>query len=148
MGRICVAWVWNRDGTEKLVNGKQHCVWFVPTGMKGLPQNVLLNFRLEFPKSDLTIYLPSGISEIFCQMESTPGFHTVDSGIQYLEYGFFVSWAVLWISNSWKFPRLWIPRAKIFWIPESTGRRFASICLLRCHSKAHSKRDTWTTYSQ
>ena len=34
--------------------------------MKGLPQNVLLNFRLEFPKSDLTIYLPSGISEIFC----------------------------------------------------------------------------------
>ena len=42
--------------------------------MKGLPQNVLLNFRLEIPKSDLTIYLPSGISEIFCQMVSTPGF--------------------------------------------------------------------------
>ena len=42
-GRICVAWVWNREGTEKLVNGKQHSVWFVPTGMKGLPQNVLLN---------------------------------------------------------------------------------------------------------
>ena len=40
--------------------------------MKGLPQNVLLNFRLEFPKSDLTIYLPSGISDIFCQMVSTP----------------------------------------------------------------------------
>ena len=40
--------------------------------MKGLPQNVLLNFRLEFPKSDLTIYLPSGISEIFRQMVSTP----------------------------------------------------------------------------
>ena len=40
--------------------------------MKGLPQNVLLNFRLEFPKSDLTIYLPSGISKIFCQMVSTP----------------------------------------------------------------------------
>ena len=39
--------------------------------MKGLPQNVLLNFRLEFPKSDLTIYVPSGISEIFCQMVST-----------------------------------------------------------------------------
>ena len=71
-GRICVAWVWNREGTEKLVNGKQHSVWFVPTGMKGLPQNVLLNFRLEFPKSDLTIYLPSGISEIFCRMVSTP----------------------------------------------------------------------------
>ena len=35
-------------------------------------QKVLLNFRLEFPKSDLTIYLPSGISEIFCQMVSTP----------------------------------------------------------------------------
>ena len=71
-GRICIAWVWIREGTEKLVNGKQHSVWFVPTGMKGLPQNVLLNFRLEFPKSDLTIYLPSGISEIFCQMVSTP----------------------------------------------------------------------------
>ena len=41
--------------------------------MKGLPQNVLLNFRLEFPKSDLTICLPSGISEIFFQMVSTPG---------------------------------------------------------------------------
>ena len=40
--------------------------------MKGLPQNVLLNFRLEFPKSELTIYLPSGISEIFCQMVRTP----------------------------------------------------------------------------
>ena len=71
-GRICVAWVWNREGTEKLVNGKQHSVWFVPTGMKGLPQNVPLNFRLEFPKSDLTIFLPSGISEIFRQMVSTP----------------------------------------------------------------------------
>ena len=56
-----------------MVNGKQHSVWFVPTGMKGLPQNVLLNFRLEFPKSDLTIYLPPGISEIFCQMVSTLG---------------------------------------------------------------------------
>ena len=55
-----------------MVNGKQHSVWFVPTGMKGLPQNVLLNFRLEIPKSDLTIYFPSGISEIFCQMVSTP----------------------------------------------------------------------------
>ena len=67
-GRICVAWVWNREGTEKLVNGKQHSVWFAPTGMKGLPQNVLLNFRLEFPKRGLTINLPSGISEIFCQI--------------------------------------------------------------------------------
>ena len=56
-----------------MVNGKQHSVWLVPTGMKGLPQNVLLNFRLEFPKSDLTIYLPSGISEILFQMVSTPG---------------------------------------------------------------------------
>ena len=41
--------------------------------MNGLPQNVLLNFRLEFPKSDLTIYLPPGISEMFCQMVSTLG---------------------------------------------------------------------------
>ena len=62
------------SGTEKLVNGKQHSVWFVPTGMNRLPQNVLLNFRLEFPKNDLTIYLPFGISEIFCQMVSTLGF--------------------------------------------------------------------------
>ena len=67
-----VAWLWNQERTEKLVNGKQHSVWLVPTGMKRLPQNVLLNFRLEFPKSDLTIYLPSGISEIFRQMVSTP----------------------------------------------------------------------------
>ena len=72
-GRICVAWVWNQEGTEKLVNGKQHSVWFVRTGMNGLPQNALLNFRLEFPKSDLTIYLPSGISDIFCQVVSTLG---------------------------------------------------------------------------
>ena len=58
---------------KKLVNGKQHSVWFVPTGMKGLPQNILLNFRLKFPKRGLTIYLPSGISEIFRQMVSTQG---------------------------------------------------------------------------
>ena len=64
-----------RSGTDKLVNGKQHSVWFVPTGINGLPQNVLLNFRLEFPKNDLIIYHPSGISEIFCQMVSTQGFH-------------------------------------------------------------------------
>ena len=52
--RIWVAWVWNREGTEKLVNGKQHSVWFVPTGMK----NLVLYFRLEFPKSDLTTFHP------------------------------------------------------------------------------------------
>ena len=69
---LCVAWVWNRDGTEKLINGKQHSVWFVPTEMNGLPQNVLLNFRLEFSKIEFTIYLSSGISEIFCQMVSSP----------------------------------------------------------------------------
>ena len=46
--RICVA-----SGTEKLVNGKQHSVWFVPTGMNRLRQNVLLNlpsFHPGFPK--------------------------------------------------------------------------------------------------
>ena len=48
--------------------------------MNGLPQNVLLNFRLEFPKSDLTIYLPSGISEIFCQVVSTLGLGKVGVG--------------------------------------------------------------------
>ena len=32
--------------------------------MNGLPQNVLLNFRLEFPKSDLTIYLPSTLRAV------------------------------------------------------------------------------------
>ena len=61
---------------KKLVNGTQNSVSFVPTGMNGLPQNVLLNFRFEFPKGDLTIYLPSGVSEIFCQMViSTQGIH-------------------------------------------------------------------------
>ena len=40
--------------------------------MNGLPQNVLLNFRLEFSKIEFTIYLPSGISEIFCQMVNSP----------------------------------------------------------------------------
>ena len=48
--------------------------------MNRLPQNVLLNFRLEFPKSDLTIHLPSGISEIFCQMVSTLGLGKVGVG--------------------------------------------------------------------
>ena len=67
---LCKARLEPRRNRE-MVNGKQHSIWFVPTGMNGLPQNVLLNFRLEFPKSDLTIYLPSGISEIFCQMVST-----------------------------------------------------------------------------
>ena len=69
-GRICVAWVWKREGTEKLANGKQHSVWFVPTGirMNGLPQNVLLNFRLEFPKSNLTIYLPSTLRVVVSQV--------------------------------------------------------------------------------
>ena len=74
-GRICVAWVWNWEGTEKLVNGKQHSVWFVPTGMKGLrtsnrtPQfSVGISERWPY---HLSIYLPSGISEIFCQMVST-----------------------------------------------------------------------------
>ena len=50
---------------------------FNMTGMNGLPQNVLLNFRLEFPKTDLTIYLPYGISEILCQMVRTPGLFTI-----------------------------------------------------------------------
>ena len=72
-GWSCEAWVWNREGTEKLVNGKQHSIWFVPTRMNRLPQNVVLNFRLEFPKSDLAIYLPSRNFEIFFQMVSTPG---------------------------------------------------------------------------
>ena len=43
----------NASGTEKFVNGKQHSVWVVPNGMNGLPQNVLLNFQSEFPKSDI-----------------------------------------------------------------------------------------------
>ena len=71
-GRIYVDQVWNREGTAKLVNGKQHSVRLVPTEINGLSQNALLNVRLEFPKSDLTIYLPPGISEIFCQMVRTP----------------------------------------------------------------------------
>ena len=39
-GRICVVWVWNREGTEKLVSGEQHSNWFVPTGINRLPQNI------------------------------------------------------------------------------------------------------------
>ena len=46
---------------------------YQPEWKLGLPQNILLNFWLEFPKSDLTIYLPSRILEIFCQIVSTPG---------------------------------------------------------------------------
>ena len=46
-------------GTEKLVNGKQHFVWYIPSEMNGLPQNVHFNFWLEFLKGDLTINLPS-----------------------------------------------------------------------------------------
>ena len=43
--------------------------------MKGLPQSFHLEYQhqlmLVFPKSNLTIYLPSGISEIFYQMVKT-----------------------------------------------------------------------------
>ena len=73
--RIRVAWVWNREGTEKLVNVKQNSICFIPTGMKArttskhTPQ-FLVGIS---EKSDLTIYLPSRISEIFCQIVSTPG---------------------------------------------------------------------------
>ena len=49
--------------------------------MNGPPQNVLLNFRLEFPKSYLTIYLSSGISEISYQMVSTLGPWENDSSL-------------------------------------------------------------------
>ena len=51
--------------------------------MKGLPQSFHLEYKhqlmLVFPKRNLTIYLPSGISEIFCEMVrtcrySTPGY--------------------------------------------------------------------------
>ena len=71
---LCSASLEPRRNRE-MVNNKQHSIWFLPTGMNGLTQNVLLNFRLEFPKSNLpfTIYLSSGISEIFCQMVSTKG---------------------------------------------------------------------------
>ena len=64
-----------RRRNREIGNSKQHSVWFISTGMNGLPQNVLLNFRLEFPKSDLTVYL---LSEIFCQMVSTPVIQSSD----------------------------------------------------------------------
>ena len=79
-------WVWNQEGTKKLVNGKQHSVWFVTAGMNGLPQNILLNCRLEFPKSDLTIYLPSRISKIFWQVVSTP-YHRGKTCIKFSIFG-------------------------------------------------------------
>ena len=59
--------------------------------MNGLPQNVLLNFRLEFPKTDLTIYLPSRISEILCQMVRTPGLFTIYKKIPAILVGNFRS---------------------------------------------------------
>ena len=64
-----------RRRNREIGNGKQHSVWFISTGMNRLPRNVLLNFGLEFPKSDLTVYLPSGI---FCQMASTPEIQNSD----------------------------------------------------------------------
>ena len=97
-GRICVAWVWNREGTEKLVNGKQQSVWFVATGMRGLP-------RLEFPRSDLTIYLPSGISDIFRQMVSNQGLYFVPS-IKTLTWVF--SWGDFFLESLLCAQRLWI----------------------------------------
>ena len=102
-GRICVAWVWNREGTEKLVNGKQHSVWFVATGMRGLP-------RLEFPRSDLTIYLPSGISDIFRQMVSNQGLYFVPS-IKTLTWVF--SWGDFFLESLLCAQRLWI--LNLFW---------------------------------
>ena len=39
-----------------MVNGKQHSVRFIPTGLKGLAQNVLLNFRLEIPEKFIFIF--------------------------------------------------------------------------------------------
>ena len=71
-GQILCSVSLERRRNREIGNSKQHSVWFISTGMNGLPQNALLNFRLEFPKSDLTVYLPSGISVIFCQMASTP----------------------------------------------------------------------------
>ena len=36
--------------TERRVNGKRHSVWLrIPTGLKGLPQNRVLNFFQNFP---------------------------------------------------------------------------------------------------
>ena len=102
-GRICVAWVWNREGTEKLVNGKQHSVWFVATGMRGLP-------RLEFPRSDLTIYLPSGIFDIFRQMVSNQGLYFVPS-IKTLTWVF--SWGDFFLESLLCAQRLWI--LNLFW---------------------------------
>ena len=65
----------NQAGTKKI--GKlmvsNISIWFVQTRMNRQPQDIILNFQLEFPKSDLTIYRPFGISGFFCQMVSTPG---------------------------------------------------------------------------
>ena len=67
--------------------------------MNGLPQNVLLNFRLEFPKSDLTICLPSGISAVYKSGMGTRGrghrdvcvgtwdLGTQDEGLEDIKYG-------------------------------------------------------------
>ena len=72
--RIRVAWVWNREGTEKLVNVKQNSICFIPTGMKArttwkhTPQ-FLVGISEKWP-----YHLPSIQNlEIFCQIVSTPG---------------------------------------------------------------------------
>ena len=100
-GQIGVAWAWNQEGTEKLVNGEQHFIWYVPYGMNGLPQNVHLNFWLEFLKSDLTIYLPSGIFEIFCQMVSTLVVCPINRVLLKNFLHFFLVWPFVWILLIW-----------------------------------------------
>ena len=92
-----MAWAWNQEGTEKLVNGKQHFIWYVPSGMNRLPQNIHLNFWLEFLKSDLTIYLPSRILEIFCQMVSTLVVCPINRVLLKNCLHFSVVWPFVWI---------------------------------------------------
>ena len=46
---------------RKRSNGKVIFKRFVPIGNRGIPQKAVQTFQTEFPKNDLTIYIPAGI---------------------------------------------------------------------------------------
>ena len=99
--------------------------------MNILSQSALLIFRLEFPKSDLTIYLPSGIYEIFRQMVSTPGFlipcqRNLDFGFQSL-----AGFRILCVE-------LRIPKPRI---PDSTSKHFQHFTSKKQKKKTKQKKN-------
>ena len=49
-GQIGVAWAWNQEGTEKLVNGKQHFIWYVPSEWTDYLKTYTSIFCWNFPR--------------------------------------------------------------------------------------------------